>query len=103
MDADAVVWCTGFGSIGIRRSILNILGDRSDDIQIKMEATWGVDSEGEVRDLWKRQSNIDNFWVLAEGTHQQRWYSKVIALQIKGTLGGIIPEAYRGPPAGAPV
>lgn len=34
VGANAVVWCTDFGSMNIRRRIPDILGDGSDDIQI---------------------------------------------------------------------
>jgi hypothetical protein len=94
LDADTLIWCTGFGDVDVRHSICEILGDGADDIQNKMDATWGVDMEGEVRGLWKRHTNIENFWVFAGGTHQHRWYSKVIALQIKGALEGILPKPY---------
>ncbi|KAF4629510.1 hypothetical protein G7Y89_g8635 [Cudoniella acicularis] len=99
LDADAIIWCTGFGDADVRQGVSSILGDGAEAIQNKMEATWGVDAEGEVRGLWKRHADVDNFWVMGGGTAQHRWYSKVVALQIKGALEGIFPRAYRDVPA----
>lgn len=98
LDADAIIWCTGFRDTNIRQGLSGIIGDGAEAIQDKMDATWGVDAEGEVRGLWKRHANVDNFWIIAGGTAQHRWYSKVMALQIKGILEGIFPEAYRDMP-----
>ncbi|KAH8646369.1 hypothetical protein BGZ60DRAFT_465011 [Tricladium varicosporioides] len=95
LEADAIIWCTGFKDKDVRQSITDILGDGSEAIQNKMEATWGVDTEGEIRGLWRRHANVDNFWVFSGGAAQHRWYSRVIALQIKGALQRILPEAYR--------
>ncbi|KAI8168841.1 hypothetical protein KHU50_006120 [Colletotrichum sp. SAR 10_65] len=98
VKTDAVVWCTGFGNLDVRKSLPDILGQGAEQFASKMESTWGVDAEGETRGLWKRQPDVDNIYVFAGGTGQHRWFSKVIALQIKGTLEGIFPEAYRRTP-----
>ncbi|KAF9878859.1 flavin-containing monooxygenase [Colletotrichum karsti] len=98
LKTDAIVWCTGFGNLDVRKSLPGILGEGSDRFASRMESTWGVDAEGEIRGLWKRQADVDNMWVFAGGTGQHRWFSKVIALQIKGVLEGILPEAYRRTP-----
>jgi hypothetical protein len=98
LDSDAIIWCTGFKDVNIRQGLFDILGGGAEIIQNKMDSTWGVDAEGEIRGLWKRHANVDNFWVFGGGTAQHRWYSKVIALQIKGILEGILPEAYRDVP-----
>jgi hypothetical protein len=99
LNADAIIWCTGYGDVDVRHSITDILGHGAEAIGKKMDATWGVDAEGEIRGLWKRHANVDNFWIMGGGTAQHRWYSKVMALQIKGALEGILPEAYRDVPA----
>lgn len=99
LNADAIIWCTGFKSTDVRHSLSEILGDGAEAIQNKMDGTWGVDAEGEVRGLWKRHIGVDNFWVFAGGAHQHRWYSKVLALQIKGALENILPKPYIDTPA----
>ncbi|KAK2055329.1 FAD/NAD(P)-binding domain-containing protein [Colletotrichum caudatum] len=98
LETDAVVWCTGFGSTDGRTHLPDALGAGHEAIAGKLEPTWGVDAEGEVRGLWKRQTGVDNLWMFAGGTAQHRWFSKVIAQQIKGVLEGILPEAYRRTP-----
>ena len=116
LNADAVVWCTGFSDTNMRDVVAEILGGggRGNDsigvsgsgdflgpqqIAARMDATWGVDEEGEIRGLWKRQSRLENFWVMAGYTQQQRWHSLTLALQIKGQLEGILPPAYLDTPA----
>ncbi|KAF6829908.1 flavin-containing monooxygenase [Colletotrichum musicola] len=96
--ADAVVWCTGFGSLDVRHGLRDVLGAGAEKIAGRLESTWGVDAEGEIRGLYKRLPRAENLYVFAGGTAQHRWFSKVIALQIKGTLEGIFPEAYRETP-----
>ncbi|KAF5022537.1 hypothetical protein F66182_5439 [Fusarium sp. NRRL 66182] len=98
VDADAIVWCTGFGAGDGRGSIASALGKGGEVIANRMEPLWGVDADGDVRGLWKRGRYQDNVWVLAGGTTDHRWYSKVIALQIKGLIEGVLPEPYRETP-----
>ncbi|KAK1622575.1 hypothetical protein BDP81DRAFT_333860 [Colletotrichum phormii] len=102
LEADAIVWCIGFGHTDGRKNLPDTLGIGTDDIARRLEPTWGVDAQGEIRGLWKRHPGVDNLWMFAGGTAQHRWFSKVIALQIKGILEGILPDAYRRTPE-APV
>ncbi|KAK2033570.1 FAD/NAD(P)-binding domain-containing protein [Colletotrichum zoysiae] len=98
VETDAILWCTGFGSIDGRTHLPDVLGAGYEAIASRLEPTWGVDAEGEVRGLWKRQAGVDNLWMFAGGTGQHRWFSRVIAQQIKGVLEGILPDAYRRTP-----
>ncbi|KAK1659682.1 hypothetical protein BDP55DRAFT_679229 [Colletotrichum godetiae] len=102
LEADAIVWSIGFGHTDGRKNLPETLGIGADDIARRLEPTWGVDAQGEIRGLWKRHPGVDNLWMFAGGTAQHRWFSKVIALQIKGILEGILPDAYRRTPE-APV
>lgn len=95
LDADAVVWCTGFRDRDVRYVVEDILGEGAADIRDRMDGTWSLDAEGEYRGVWKRHKNVENFFVLGGGTGFQRWYSKLVALQIKADLEGILPDAYR--------
>lgn len=114
LDADAVVWCTGFADKDVRATAAEILGGASDskisetkdpnilfpaDIASRLDATWGVDSEGEIRGLWKRPRDLENHWVAGGFTSLHRWHSKTLALQIKAALEGILPPAYRETPS----
>jgi hypothetical protein len=111
-DADAVVWCTGFADKDARHTAAEILGGGSAgtrdglssnmlgpvDIAARLDATWGVDAEGEIRGMWKRHLRVDNYWIMGGHTQQHRWYSRILALQIKADLEGILPPAYRDTP-----
>ncbi|RBR25261.1 uncharacterized protein FIESC28_01996 [Fusarium coffeatum] len=102
--ADAVIWCTGFADRDVRDTTVDILGgDQALDsdnllgpreIADRLGATWGVDSEGEIRGMWKRHLHVENYWVMGGFTVQHRWYSRVLALQIKAALENILPPAY---------
>ncbi|CVL02134.1 probable flavoprotein involved in K+ transport [Fusarium mangiferae] len=104
--ADAVIWCTGFADRDVRSVAAEILGGEkhtaSDEkilgpreIADRLDATWGIDAEGEIRGMWKRHLRLDNYWVMGGYTQQHRWHSRTLALQIKAALEGILPPAYR--------
>lgn len=107
VDVDAVVWCTGYADKNVRDAALEILGGVQSqygevedgqlfgpEIASRLDATWGVDSEGEIRGLWKRQSQLENLWVMGGYTQQHRWHSRTLALQIKAALEGVLPSPY---------
>lgn len=98
VDADAIIWCTGFADSNVRETAFKILGGDSikhngangeiqgvldaRSIVDRLEGTWGLDAEGEVRGMWKRHQEIDNFWVMGGYTQRHRWHSRILALQI---------------------
>ncbi|KAM0489586.1 hypothetical protein ACHAP8_012421 [Fusarium lateritium] len=104
-DANSVIWCTGYADRDVRDTVVEILGGDEGvhdgnmlglpEIAARLDATWGVDSEGGIRGVWKRQLRLENYWVMGGFTQQHRWYSRVLALQIKAALEGILPEAHR--------
>lgn len=110
VDADAIVWCTGFADKdpSVTAEILggktfhdeeaskDVLGPR--DVAILRDAIWGVDKEGEVRGVWKRHRRVNKYWTHGGTTAHHRYYSKFLALQIKAEIEGILPEAYRDSP-----
>ncbi|KAG7413548.1 putative indole-3-pyruvate monooxygenase YUCCA10 [Fusarium oxysporum f. sp. rapae] len=104
--ADAVIWCTGFADRDVRSVAAEIVGRErhtaSDEktlepreIADRLDTTWGIDSEGEIRGIWKRHLRLENYWVMGGYTQQHRWHSRTLALQIKAVLEGILPPAYR--------
>lgn len=48
--------------------------------------------------MWKRHLHTANYWVMGGYTQQHRWYSRILAQQIKAALEGILPPAYRETP-----
>lgn len=117
VDADAVVWCTGFADTDICNTAAEILGGSSilngaseaqmngdkqilgaREIASRVDGNWGIDEEGEIRGMWKRHSRMDNFWIMGGFTSQHRWFSRTLALQIKAKLEGILPPAYQETP-----
>ncbi|KAJ5730941.1 uncharacterized protein N7483_005449 [Penicillium malachiteum] len=111
LDADAIIWCTGFED-NDREITINTLGrnpfpqsqDRDEtmlgpgEIALLRDELWGLDIEGELRGMWKRHLRVNNFWVTGGGTNHHRYYSWHLALQIKAALEGVLPAAYRGVP-----
>ncbi|KAM0429243.1 hypothetical protein ACHAPT_006457 [Fusarium lateritium] len=113
IEADAIIWCTGFADQNVRTFAAEILGGHyvpaspkdavgSDQnllgpkaIASRLDATWGIDAEGEIRGLWKRHLRLENYWVMGGVTQHHRWHSRTLALQIKAALEGILPPAYR--------
>lgn len=93
IDADAVVWCTGFADTDARTTVAEIL-----KAELPVDATWGIDEEGEIRGMWKRHLLVDNYWVMGGYTQQHRFHSRTLALQIKAALEGVLPPAYRDAP-----
>lgn len=49
LDADAIVWSTGFES-NMRSMVREILGPDVDD---QLEDFWGINAEGEIRGAYK--------------------------------------------------
>lgn len=79
----------------MRNVVADILGEGGAEIRDRMDATWDADAEGEMRGMWKRHAEVENLFVMGGGAGYQRWYSNVVALQIKAAVEGILPEAYR--------
>lgn len=85
VEGDAIVWCTGYNT-DARQELAGILGKGWEHVAARLEATMGLDAEGELRGMYKRHERQDNLWILGGGTAQHRWYSRIIALQVQGVL-----------------
>ncbi|KAK0383797.1 hypothetical protein NLU13_9708 [Sarocladium strictum] len=113
LDADAVIWCTGFADKNVKKVAADILG--GENVQVGdgqlgpkqlapgLDATWGIDSEGEIRGMWKRHPRLEgvNYWIAGGYTQQHRFHSLTLALQIKAELEGILPPPYLKTPGSA--
>lgn len=118
LEADAIVWCTGFRDkdrsmtakvLGGQR-FEDVVGPQQDGVNGKeavigpeeiarlRDAVWGVDKEGELRGVYKRHLRLENYWIFGGTTAMHRHYSLPLALQIKAALDEILPEAYRDTP-----
>lgn len=96
VDTDAVVWCTGFADREARVLASTILPPET---AARLDGTWGLDEEGELRGMWKRQREVENYWAMGGGSQQHRYYSKTLALQIKAALEGVLPPPYLETPS----
>lgn len=83
LEADTVVFATGYLNMRTqcRKAFGNAVADRVKDV-------WGFDEEGELRTIWRR-SGHPGFWFMGGNLALCRWYSKLLALQIKGIEEGL--------------
>lgn len=84
IEADVVVFATGFSNGRVRTR--KIFGDEVAD---GVEPVWGFDEQGEVRGVWKRGGQ-EGFWVAAGSFWLSRYYSRLLALQIKMIEEGLV-------------
>lgn len=83
LEADEIVFATGYDSM--RTTARSILGDELAD---KVGDVWGWDEEGEMRTIW-RGSGHPGFWLHGGNLAMCRYYSRLVALQIKAKLEGV--------------
>lgn len=82
LEADEIVFATGYQNMRetARKIFGNELADRVRDV-------WGYDEEGETRAMWRR-SGHPGFWFFGGNLALCRFYSKLLALQIKALETG---------------
>lgn len=83
LEADEIVFATGY--LNMRTQTRKIFGD---DIADKVKDVWGFDEEGEIRTMW-RKSGHQGFWFMGGNLALCRWFSRLLALQIKGLEEGV--------------
>ncbi|MEV4315099.1 NAD(P)/FAD-dependent oxidoreductase [Actinocrispum sp. NPDC049592] len=97
LDADLVVYATGYGSMN--GWVADLAGQEMAD---RVGKCWGLGSgttkdpgpwEGEERNMWKptRQPGL---WFHGGNLHQSRYYSLFLALQLKARYEGIPAPVY---------
>ena len=69
----------------MRTTARDIFGDELAD---RVGDIWGYDSEGEMRTIW-RKTGHPGFWFNGGNLALCRYYSKLLALQIKALEEGI--------------
>ena len=84
LEADEIVFATGYGNM--RQTARKIFGDQLAD---RVADVWGFDEEGETRTMWRR-SKHPGFWFFGGNLAQCRYYSRILALQVKALDVGIM-------------
>ncbi|KAI1358738.1 hypothetical protein F5Y08DRAFT_332866 [Xylaria arbuscula] len=83
LEADEIVFATGYQNMRTQTRIM--FGDEIADC---VGDVWGFNSEGEMRTMWQR-SGHPGFWFHGGNLAICRYYSKLLALQIKGLEEGL--------------
>ncbi len=100
LAADLVVYATGYHSA--QMTIAALLGE---DLARRIGHCWGYGSgtpgdpgpwEGEMRNLWKPLAQ-DALWLHGGNLHLSRFFSRIVALQIKARMEGIPTPVYGEP------
>lgn len=82
-DADEIVFATGYQNM--RTTARKIFGDETAD---RLDDVWGLDQETEVRNIWRRTRH-PGFWFMGGNLALCRFYSRLLALQIKAVEVGL--------------
>ncbi|KAI0409490.1 hypothetical protein F4802DRAFT_593135 [Xylaria palmicola] len=83
LQADEIVCATGYQNM--RTMTEAIFGE---DVASKVGNVWGFDEEGEERIMWRR-SGHPGLWLHGGNLAMCRWFSRIVALQIKAQLEGL--------------
>ncbi|QGA17202.1 hypothetical protein EYB26_004872 [Talaromyces marneffei] len=83
LETDEIVFATGYQNM--RSEARSIFGDEVAD---RLGSVWGFDDEGEFRAMW-RPSGHPGFWYMGGNLALCRYYSKLLALQIKAIEEGL--------------
>ncbi|CAI6336634.1 unnamed protein product [Periconia digitata] len=83
LEADEIVFATGYQNMKTRTR--TIFGD---DIADQVESVWGFNGEGEIRTMWQR-SGHPGLWFTGGNFMLTRYFSRILALQIKALEEGI--------------
>ena len=98
VDADLIVYATGFGSMtGWAAKLI------SQQVADRVGPCWGLGSgttkdpgpwQGELRNMWKPTAQ-GNLWFHAGNLQQSRSYSLYLALQLKARMQGLATPVYQ--------
>lgn len=83
LDADEIVFATGYQNMRTQARLIfgDAVADRIGDV-------WGLNDEGEMRTIWQR-SGHPGFWFMGGNLALCRYYSRLLALQIKALETGL--------------
>ncbi|KAH8796100.1 hypothetical protein F5882DRAFT_320678 [Hyaloscypha sp. PMI_1271] len=83
-NVDEIIFATGYENGRARTR--KVFGDAVAD---GIESIWGFDGMGEIRGVWRRGGR-PGFWVAAGAFWISRYYSRLLALQIKAIEMGLV-------------
>ncbi|GAP83029.1 putative flavin-containing monooxygenase [Rosellinia necatrix] len=83
LEADEIVFATGYQNMRTQTRLMF-----GDEVADRVGDVWGFNSEGEMRTIWQR-SGHPGFWFHGGNLALCRYYSKLLALQIKGLEEGL--------------
>ena len=83
LEADELVFATGYSTM--QDTAAEIVGP---EIAAAAGPVWGFDAEGETRGVWRR-SGHRGFWYMGGNLALCRFYSRTVALGIKGLEEGL--------------
>lgn len=84
LDADEIVFATGYQNMRTQARITF-----GDEVADRVGDVWGLNAEGEFRTMWQR-SGHPGFWFMGGNLALSRYYSRVLALQIKAVEVGLV-------------
>lgn len=97
LPADLIVYATGFDPMETW-----LEGLISKEVADRVGHVWGLGSDtrrdpgpwvGEIRNMWK-PTRQDGLWIHGGNLHQARFYSKLLAFQLKARMEGIATPVY---------
>ena len=83
LEADEIIYATGYQNMRTQAAIMF-----GDELGSKLKDVWGFNEEGEMRTMWQ-DSGHPGFWFHGGNLAICRYYSKLLALQIKGLEEGL--------------
>ncbi|CAI6227813.1 unnamed protein product [Periconia digitata] len=84
LDADEIIFATGYQNMRTQARITF-----GDEVADRVNDVWGLNEEGEFRTMWQR-SGHPGFWFMGGNLALSRYYSRVLALLIKGVEIGLV-------------
>lgn len=86
LEGDEIVFATGYQNMRTQTRIMF-----GDEVADKVGDVWGFNDEGEMRTIWQR-SGHPGFWFHGGNLAMCRYYSRLLALQIKGLEEGLYQD-----------
>ena len=83
LEADEIVFATGYQNM--RTQARAIFGDELAD---RVDTVWGFNEQGELKTMWQK-SGHPGFWFFGGNLAMCRYFSRMIALQIKALEEGL--------------